>query len=126
MEHPEYVQLYGGILAKAASDHAEEEASVPNQASKPRRTRRKKMTPRSPSNDDEEKRGKRGRPRVEPLDQSAVEVKEPSINCPLILIVYSVVVHRLDSPSEPTGNAKKLRSPSWKIVSPTYSKLLTT
>ena len=72
MTDHKYVQLYGGILARSPSEGAvaENEPLPVPKARKSRVTKRK-----SPSNEDEVVgTGKRGRPRVDPKDETAIEV----------------------------------------------------
>lgn len=73
MKSQEVVQLYGGIIAEVFDSNITEDRS--DSASKPRRSRRKRVSKGSDS-DNEEKKGKRGRPRVDSQDQNAVEVRE--------------------------------------------------
>ncbi|MCJ1401344.1 hypothetical protein MMC11_004556, partial [Xylographa trunciseda] len=78
MERQNYVQLYGGIIAEVPDESLGEQAEIPHQPLKARRSGRKKAT-KSLNSDDEDKKGKRGRPRVDPQDQSAVERRRTQI-----------------------------------------------
>lgn len=72
MEGQKYIQLYGGILARSPSEDAGAE-NKPTTVLKVRKSRISKR--KSPSNDDEVVgTGKRGRPRVDPKDETAIEV----------------------------------------------------
>ena len=72
MEDQKYVQLYGGILARSTPEDAGAE-NEPTTVLKVRKSRVSKR--KSPSNDDGVVgTGKRGRPRVDPKDETAIEV----------------------------------------------------
>ena len=75
MEHLDYTQRYTGVEAGAASDNEEMDGPGSKRKSKSVSSSRK----RSPTNSNTEEDGKkvkRGRPRVDPQDQSAVEVRQ--------------------------------------------------
>ncbi|MCJ1379126.1 hypothetical protein MMC17_002226 [Xylographa soralifera] len=79
MERQNFVQLYGGVMVEAPDDNfGEQAAQTSEQPSKVRRSGRKRVS-KSPNSEDEDKKGKRGRPRVDPQDQSAVERRRTQI-----------------------------------------------
>ncbi|MCJ1436239.1 hypothetical protein MMC27_005617 [Xylographa pallens] len=79
MERQNFVQLYGGIMVEGPDENiGEQAAQTLDQSSKARRSGRKRVS-KSPNSEDEDKKGKRGRPRVDPQDQSAVERRRTQI-----------------------------------------------
>ena len=119
MEHNQFVQLYGGIIAELPDDNIAKEADhVP----KARRSGKKKAA-MSPNNEDDGKKGRRGRPRVDPQDQSAVEVGKPNLSVSVVLIVSSGAAPKSDLLREHIGNVKRQRYPSLSNGSLNFSKL---
>ncbi|KAL9104281.1 MAG: hypothetical protein Q9187_008922, partial [Circinaria calcarea] len=68
MKDQDYNQLYGGLLARSSAEDTVPALDSP-QAPKVRKATRKKTS----SEDETPRTGKRGRPRVDPTDQSAAE-----------------------------------------------------
>ena len=73
MEHLNYTQHYTGV---PASDNEEMEGLSSKPRLKPVSTSRKR-SPKTSNSEEYGSRGKRGRPRVDPQDQSSVEVRQP-------------------------------------------------
>ena len=89
----------------------EQIAQTLDQPPKLRRSGRKKLS-KSPNSEDEDKKGKRGRPRVDPQDQSAVEVGNSNHTQFTTLISSSGDALRLDLLRGHIENVKKRQSPT--------------
>ena len=76
MDHQKYVELYGGIIADAPSASEADMAPTQAQGKKAAKRSRRKST-KSPESDGVGQKGRRGRPRVDTQDESAVEVRKP-------------------------------------------------
>ena len=85
MEHLNYTQHYSDVPARASSDNQEMEGLSSKPKPRPISTSRKR-SPKNLNNEEDEKKGKRGRPRVDPQDQSSVEVRQSlNKNRPILL-----------------------------------------
>ena len=73
MGNQKVVQLYGGFLAKASDDSGKKTESVSGKR-KTRKTNKRKLSAAKEDVDNGTGNGKRGRPRVDRTDESAVEV----------------------------------------------------
>ncbi|MCJ1287651.1 hypothetical protein MMC26_007003 [Xylographa opegraphella] len=79
MERQKFVQLYGGIVVEVPDESfGEQAARTLDQPSEVRRSGRRKVS-KGFNGEDEDKKGKRGRPRVDPQDQSAAERRRTQI-----------------------------------------------
>ena len=96
-------------------------AQTLDQPSKVRRSGRKRIS-KSPNSEDEDKKGKRGRPRVDPQDQSAVEVGKSNHTQSAMLILSSGGGPKSDSRRGHTENAKRPQYPIWSNGWQNFSK----
>ena len=110
------------MVEAPAENFGEHAAQTLDQSSKVRRSGRKRVS-KSPNSEDEDKKGKRGRPRVDPQDQSAVEVCKSNHTQSTMLILSSGDGPKSDLLRGHTENAKRRRYPIWSYESQNFNRL---